>query len=250
VDWCHIDAYDDVPLTTVVRTGEALSSGLDALGQRFSGFVERQREQGTVAIAAAPLPGSSAPLGAVILYYEAAQPFGDAQRAELVDLAGRLAAEVRAAQAVTPRQAASLADEPVEPDSLVADLVVAGDPAEVGRVRGWVRTSLRAWDVDDDTVGDAVLCVSELVTNAVMHTRSGCEVRLLAEPGLLTVAVRDHGRPGPPLGGELPEDPLRVHGRGLQVVGALSTRWGSGRDASGTTVWFARETTATGRLVG
>ena len=34
---------------------------------------------------------------------------------------------------------------------------------------------------------------------------------------------------------------MRVHGRGLQLVEALSDRWGSERDAAGTTVWFALE---------
>ena len=34
---------------------------------------------------------------------------------------------------------------------------------------------------------------------------------------------------------------MRVHGRGLQLVEALADRWGSERDAAGTTVWFVIE---------
>src|SRR3954447_24174487 len=41
-DWCHIDAYDDVPLTLVVRTGESVLGPLDALAPRFDGFVAGQ----------------------------------------------------------------------------------------------------------------------------------------------------------------------------------------------------------------
>jgi len=36
-------------------------------------------------------------------------------------------------------------------------------------------------------------------------------------------------------------DPLAVHGRGLQLVDAFSTRWGSELDAVGMTVWFVLE---------
>ena len=36
-------------------------------------------------------------------------------------------------------------------------------------------------------------------------------------------------------------DPLAVHGRGLQIVDACSTRWGSELDAVGMTVWFVLE---------
>jgi hypothetical protein len=34
---------------------------------------------------------------------------------------------------------------------------------------------------------------------------------------------------------------LAVHGRGLQLVDAFSTRWGSELDAVGMTVWFVLE---------
>ena len=33
-----------------------------------------------------------------------------------------------------------------------------------------MRATLREWAVDDDTVDTAELCVSELVTNAVIHS--------------------------------------------------------------------------------
>ena len=46
VDWCHIDAYDDVPLTTAVRTGEPVVGGLDDLDDRYAELVDRQRSTG------------------------------------------------------------------------------------------------------------------------------------------------------------------------------------------------------------
>ena len=58
--------------------------------------------------------------------------------------------------------------------------------------------------------------------------------------GSLTVQVRDRG-PGSAADVELvdDEDPMRVFGRGLQLVDALADRWGSEQDADGTTSWFA-----------
>ena len=85
-----------------------------------------------------------------------------------------------------------------------------------------------------------MLCLSELVTNALIHTTTGCAVRVLLDEGVLTTTVRDGGASGSgPL--EPLEDPLRVHGRGLQLVEAVATRWGSELDSVGTTVWFVLE---------
>ena len=246
VDWCHIDAYDDVPLTTVFASGDPVVSSLTELQGRYAGFVEQQRRQKTAAVAAYPLTGSASPLGAIILYYAADQTFDVGQRRDLGTLAARLAVELRAAQAVTGRQVRSLADEPVPDGSLATVLTVSGEPSGVSSLRHDVSETLQAWGLDDDAVDDAVLCLSELVTNAVIHTRSGCEVRLVLDRGLLAVTVRDQGAPPSAIaGGDLSlRDPLQVHGRGLQLVDALSSRWGSVLDASGSTVWFLLETRA------
>jgi anti-sigma regulatory factor (Ser/Thr protein kinase) len=249
VDWCHIDAYDDVPLTAVVRTGQPVVSALEDLHGRYAGFVRHQRTQGTAALAAVPLPGSGAsPIGGLILFYAARQPFDDTQWSRLDEAAADLASALRAAQAVTPRDGPALAEEPVPPDSRVADLVVDGEPQSVGTARRWARRCLDEWGVEDDVVEGAALCLSELVTNAVIHTRSSCEVRLLLDDGALTVTVRDQGRDQGRAGGswadQKPDDPLRVHGRGLQLVDAVASRWGSTLDASGTTVWFTLDATS------
>jgi anti-sigma regulatory factor (Ser/Thr protein kinase) len=242
VDWCHIDAYDDVPLTTVVRTGEPVLGALEDLDRRYAAFAERQRGQGVAAVAALPLPGSASPMGGIVLFYDEAPAFDASHRTVLDGAAAGLATRLRATQASTPRDLSALADRPAAAGSLVADLVVDGDPRAVGTVRSWARTTLQTWGVADDHVDTVVLCLSELATNAVIHTRSGCEVRLVLDDGLVTGTVRDVG--GAYRSGDdgSSQDPLRVHGRGLQLVDALVTRWSSEPDADGTTVWFALET--------
>ncbi len=245
VDWCHIDAYDDVPLTAVLRSGVPVVSTLEHLDERYASFAAHQRALGRSAVAAVPLPGTASPIGAVILFYASAQAFTGLDRAALDDAAAGLARDLRAAQAVTPRDVPLLADEPVTEGSEVADAEFDGDPGKVGSVRRWARASLAGWGLDADRIDDAVLCLSELVTNALMHTRSACEVRLVLSSPELTVTVRDRGAAAHALDHGHPQrDPLSVHGRGLQIVDALSARWGSAQDASGTTVWFALSTAA------
>lgn len=244
VDWCHIDAYEDVPLTTVVRTGAPVIGAIGDLGRRYADFVAHQRRQGTAAMAAVPLPGSASPMGGFVLYFEVAPAFDTRQRAELDRAAEELAARLRASQAVTPRDAPALAAQPVAHGARVADLAVDDDARAAGSVRAWARRTLSSWQVAENDIDSAVLCFSELVTNVLIHTRSRCEVRLVLDAGLLTGTVRDFGGDRSHGGGGSSADPLRVHGRGLQLVDAVSTRWSSEPDAAGTTVWFALETSA------
>lgn len=85
---------------------------------------------------------------------------------------------------------------------------------------------------------DASLCVSELVTNAVLHADIGSDAELRLDVVLdaedrLRVEVTDTGRgftPPPPSAGD-------DSGWGLFLVDRLSDRWGVDSDA-GTCVWF------------
>lgn len=242
LDWCLIDAYDDVPLTAAVATGRPVVGALDDLHARFASLVAAQREQGVVALAALPLPGTGSPLGGLVLFHDEPQPFDRAQLRSLEELASRVATEVVRARAVSPRQEARLADEEVPEGSLVGDTLLEPDLRTAGRARRLLRSLGQEWALDDDAVDTAELLLSELVTNALIHTDAPAELRVLLEDDLLTVTVRDSARAA--AGGTTAEvvehdDPMRVHGRGLQLVEALSERWGSERDAVGTTAWFA-----------
>ena len=73
-----------------------------------------------------------------------------------------------------------------------------------------------------------------------MHAGGRSELRATIASEL-TVSVRDHGGPAVDAAPQADADPLRVHGRGLQLVEALADRWGSERDAAGTNVWFSLE---------
>lgn len=241
VEWCHVDAYDDVPLTTVVRSGQAVLGDLADLAPTFPDFVERQGDTATVCVAAVPMTVAGQVLGGYVLMYHQAQDFGVGQREMLARLGVELGRGLRRAQRGDLRRRDHWSSEPAPPGADVAVHDVPGDPAAVAGARHFLRRTFSDWGVDEDTTDVATLCLSELVTNAVVHAHDGCVVRILREPGVITTAVRDNGtQPGSAV--KEPDDPLRVHGRGLQLVDALAPRWGSELDAVGTTVWFVLET--------
>ncbi|MFG3131778.1 SpoIIE family protein phosphatase [Streptomyces tendae] len=121
----------------------------------------------------------------------------------------------------------------IEPDA-VAEWRLARDPAEVGRARAAVREQLHDWGLPK-LAAPAELMVSELVTNAVRHSRARpVELRLVrADTLLCEVDDDDHDLPALESAG--PEDET---GRGLRVVSTLARAWGASRTNAGKTVWF------------
>ncbi|MFB6817773.1 SpoIIE family protein phosphatase [Streptomyces sp. NPDC056347] len=120
------------------------------------------------------------------------------------------------------------------PDTHVASWRLAPDPREVARARRLVRGRLREWGLRD-AVEAAELMVSELVTNAVRHTRGRpVELRLVRTDALLCEVRDDEPAPATLLDAA-PDD---ESGRGLRVVGALARAWGTSSTERGKTVWF------------
>ena len=104
---------------------------------------------------------------------------------------------------------------------------------------------LRARGIAPATVDDTALVLSELVGNAIRHGQAldggGIEVRWQISAGTVRIEVRDGGR-GPlrheatmPVAGGGSAD--AESGRGLAIVGMLSTSWGSAFDAAEAVVW-------------
>jgi len=243
VEWCYLDAYDDVPLTAMLRSGRPVLGTLDELAGRFQAFVEGQRRTTTVALAAVPVVAEGQVLGGVLLYFDRPQTFGDTERRTLSDAGAALGSDLRRAQRTRTRAGSvmTLVDEPTPDGATVAVHDVPQDHAAISGARRFLSRTLDEWGVDEEVADSAVLCLSELVTNAVIHTLAGCSVRVRLEQGVLTVSVRDGG-PAESEAVALPEDLLRVHGRGLQIVEALADRWGSDLDTVGTTVWATFDT--------
>jgi PAS domain S-box-containing protein len=107
-------------------------------------------------------------------------------------------------------------------------------PSSVAEARRAVRAAL----VDlgsDDTVDTAELCVSELVTNAIVHAGTRIEVRVVEYDGGVRIEVED-GSPHRPVPRNYTS--LTATGRGLRMVEQLVTRWGARSHGEAKTVWF------------
>lgn len=234
LDWCHIDAFDDVPLTMAVRQRTIVAGALDGLDPRFSGFARAKRESGSEAIAAVPLTAGESVVGGCILYFDEPQSFDADQRALLRELGrslGERLAHSRRAARRRRRHAplvASAGDRHVV-------FEVPADLAGVPAARTQARLALLGWGVEAECIDNALVCLSEVVTNALIHTDGGCRVEVHLGHGVLTVWVHDDGAAG-----HVPSDEdgdrLQIRGRGLQIVEALTSR--SGRDESASVFWF------------
>jgi anti-sigma regulatory factor (Ser/Thr protein kinase) len=124
---------------------------------------------------------------------------------------------------------------------LQVQLEIRPDPAEVGRARKWARSRLAVSGIrDDEPLAETlILLVSELVTNAVVHT--GCPAVLrLCLPGAATdeatvrLEVADSSDRAP-----VPRcaDDDATGGRGLALVVGLADRWGWSREEGGKRIW-------------
>jgi hypothetical protein len=93
-------------------------------------------------------------------------------------------------------------------------------------------------DMNLEFVDDAVLCTSEIVTNAIVHTDLGCQLQMQfdAAAGRLRIEVSDGSPPRPLVANAV--DVHRPGGRGLQIVEEAASRWGSHPTAGGKVVWF------------
>lgn len=106
----------------------------------------------------------------------------------------------------------------------------------MGAARRFVRDVLKTSQVDDAVVSTVVLLTSEVVTNAIIHGRSGPLLAVDITERAIRVAVGDVS----------PELPVRrlgriddVSGRGVVIVDELATAWGVEREHNGTKrVWF------------
>ncbi len=148
---------------------------------------------------------------------------------------------------------------------------VGVDPAEVGRARRWARSRLAGSGIglDEPLAETLILLISELVTNAVVHTGCPAVLRMFfpgtpgapgapGGPGAAGVAGATGGSAGAgAAAGGCGAGTVRVEvvdisarpprrrcargdetgGRGLELVDGLADRWGWQQEGSGKRIW-------------
>lgn len=126
---------------------------------------------------------------------------------------------------------------------LQVQLEVGADPAEVGRARRWARSRLEGSGIrDDEPLAETlILLISELVTNAVVHTGCPAVLRMLFGPtgaqgagGTVRVEVADASARPPKQRHAEGDD---TNGRGLELVDGLADRWGWMPEGTGKQIW-------------
>ncbi|MGK3942675.1 ATP-binding SpoIIE family protein phosphatase [Streptomyces caeruleatus] len=124
-----------------------------------------------------------------------------------------------------------------------------GSPLAPGSARALIREAVTEWRelalpgtelLTDRQADDAVVVVSELVTNAVVHAGTDIDLhcRLEAPTGALVVEVLDHHPSRAPREGDVePSYGTPEYGRGLRLVAALAETWGVTYRTGAKTVW-------------
>ena len=109
-------------------------------------------------------------------------------------------------------------------------------PLHVSDARTFVLDCLAETELERQAHAVA-LVVSELATNVVLHANTPFTVTLARRDSWLVLEVRDHvaGRVAVPP----PSDGVELHGRGLEIVQALSQAWGVWPRRDGKSVWAA-----------
>jgi anti-sigma regulatory factor (Ser/Thr protein kinase) len=136
---------------------------------------------------------------------------------------------------------------------LQVQLEIRPDPAEVGRARRWARSRLAGSGIgaDEPLAETLILLVSELVTNAVVHTGCPAVLRLSLPGGAEAATVRlevadSSARPPCPRHAEGDE----TNGRGLELVDGLADRWGWNTEGAGKRIWCEVDRCAPGASAG
>ncbi|MFE0763090.1 SpoIIE family protein phosphatase [Streptomyces smyrnaeus] len=106
-----------------------------------------------------------------------------------------------------------------------------GNALAAGAARGFARAALGRWGVRGTAAEDAVLLVSELVTNAVVHAGTSVEVECRYAAGVVYAEVADR-HPARRVAAQGEE------GHGLRLVGALAKEWGISYRRDRKAVWF------------
>jgi len=164
------------------------------------------------------------------------------ERLELERLCDTLTAGLLPAEQPTADDAALLVVRlhALTPDK-IASWSLPDDPRAAGQARRHVREQLSTWGLEDLTPTTELLA-SELVGNVVRHAKGPVSLRLLHGAELIC-EVFDGSLTMPRIRRATDTD---EGGRGLQLITALTQRWGTRYTSTGKCIWTEQALTASG----
>jgi len=121
------------------------------------------------------------------------------------------------------------------PPTVTAETVFPAVPESVGSARRFTRAALGRHDVEPRLIDTAMLLVSELATNAIVHAASSVKLRIDVGDDI-RVEVSDEDET-PPVAGEAEME--HESGRGLAIVTTLADDWSWSPRSNGKAVWFS-----------
>lgn len=113
-----------------------------------------------------------------------------------------------------------------QPGEVTWRLPLDRDPLSPSAARREARTVLNRWGIEGETFDDALLVVSELVTNAVQYAQLPITLCLCLSMEALLIEVTDGGPAIADASGPASRPPDE-HGRGTTIIDALTTDAGA-----------------------
>jgi two-component sensor histidine kinase len=103
-------------------------------------------------------------------------------------------------------------------------------------LRAQLRHLASRWALPEDCTDRLVMIANELVSNAIDHARTNCDITVRHTRSIVRILVADDS-PLPPR--TPPHNINATRGRGLHMVQALANRWGWTARRRGKTIWAA-----------
>lgn len=119
-----------------------------------------------------------------------------------------------------------------------AQLQIPPVSTAIGDARRFARDQMKSWGLAS-IADNAILMISELVTNAILHGGEGAILTLTVDDLKVRAEVRDSSPAMPVVRGY---SATATTGRGMVIVDALSASWGTYAVDGGKVVWFELST--------
>ena len=119
-----------------------------------------------------------------------------------------------------------------------ASVSLGASTSSAAAARHFARSTLDDAGWESEAAERVELLVSEVVTNAVLHARSGPVVTIDLTTDVVRITVEDDSPMPPMVRASAPDS---AGGRGMILVDLLSSDWGTSPSDGGKLVWFVVE---------